>query len=85
MAQYAPEGSEQFRHLAHAGIAVVVESREAVERESGDVILSGAAVYAEIGEILAGTKPAPRGGRTIFKSVGIAVEDLAAARLVYEG
>lgn len=64
--------------------AVVVESREAAVRESGDIILSGAPIYAEIGELLAGTQAMPPGGRTVFKSVGIAVEDLAAARLVYE-
>ena len=64
---------------------LVVDSREAVQKESGDVILSEAPIYAEIGEIFAGTKPKPHSGRTtIFKSVGIAVEDIAAARLVYE-
>ncbi len=64
---------------------LVVDSREAVLKESGDVILSEAPIYAEIGEIFAGTKPKPHSGRTtIFKSVGIAVEDIAAARLVYE-
>jgi thiomorpholine-carboxylate dehydrogenase len=65
--------------------ALVVDSRAAVEAESGDVILSGAPIYAEIGEIFAGTKPLPPAGTTtVFKSVGIAVEDIAAARLVYE-
>jgi ornithine cyclodeaminase/alanine dehydrogenase-like protein (mu-crystallin family) len=64
--------------------SLVVESREAVARESGDVILSRANVYAELGELLAGVKPIPPVGRTVFKGVGIAVEDLASARLVYE-
>ena len=64
---------------------LVVDSREAVLKESGDVILSKAPIYAEIGEIFAGTKPKPPAGSTIvFKSVGIAVEDIAAARLVYD-
>jgi ornithine cyclodeaminase/alanine dehydrogenase-like protein (mu-crystallin family) len=63
---------------------LIVESRESVAKESGDVMLSGATVYAELGELLAGGKPVPRGQWTVFKSVGIAVEDLAAARLVYE-
>ena len=62
---------------------LVVDSREAVLKESGDVILSGANIYAEIGEIFNGTKPALPQETTIFKSVGIAAEDLAAARLVY--
>jgi len=63
---------------------LIVDSREAVLKESGDVILSGAPIYAEIGEIFAGLKPAPRDQTTIFKSVGLAIEDVAAARLVYE-
>jgi thiomorpholine-carboxylate dehydrogenase len=64
---------------------LVVDSREAVLQEAGDVILSQAPIYAEIGEIFAGTKPKPpAGSTTVFKSVGIAVEDIAAARLVYE-
>lgn len=63
---------------------LVVDSREAVLQESGDVILSGAAIYAEIGEIFAGLKPAPRDKTTVFKSVGLAIEDVATARLVYD-
>jgi thiomorpholine-carboxylate dehydrogenase len=63
---------------------LIVDSREAVLKESGDVILSGAPIYAEIGEIFAGLKPAPIGETTIFKSVGLAIEDVAAARLVYD-
>jgi ornithine cyclodeaminase/alanine dehydrogenase-like protein (mu-crystallin family) len=64
---------------------IVAEARANVERESGDVILSGAKVQAEIGEIL--MNPAgvtiPRDGRVVFKSVGMAIEDIAAARLVW--
>jgi thiomorpholine-carboxylate dehydrogenase len=64
---------------------VIADSREAAASESGDVILSAAKVYAELGEILGGTRPAPAAGATvIFKSLGQAVEDAAAARLVYE-
>ena len=64
---------------------VLVDSREAVNKESGDVILSKAPIYAEVGEIFAGSKPKPPSGRsTVFKSVGIAIEDIAAAQLVYE-
>jgi ornithine cyclodeaminase/alanine dehydrogenase-like protein (mu-crystallin family) len=62
---------------------VFVDSREAAMKESGDVILSGAKIYAELGEALAG-KIAPRPNKTtIFKSLGMAVEDIAAALLVY--
>jgi thiomorpholine-carboxylate dehydrogenase len=61
---------------------VFVDSREAAMKESGDVILSGAKIYAELGEAFAGK--ASRGSETtIFKSLGMAVEDIAAALLVY--
>jgi ornithine cyclodeaminase/alanine dehydrogenase-like protein (mu-crystallin family) len=63
---------------------VVVDSREAVLAESGDVILSRASIVAEAGEVLAGTKLVLRSATTIFKSVGLAVEDVATAMLVYE-
>ncbi|MGB6689036.1 MAG: ornithine cyclodeaminase family protein [Terracidiphilus sp.] len=65
---------------------VVAESRSCAERESGDVRFSGAKVQAEIGEVLAdpAAKPVPRDGRIVFKSVGMAIEDLTAARLVWQ-
>jgi ornithine cyclodeaminase/alanine dehydrogenase-like protein (mu-crystallin family) len=63
---------------------VVVDSREAALVESGDVLLSGATIYAELGEILAGKRPRPSAKTTVFKSLGLAVEDLAAARLVVD-
>jgi ornithine cyclodeaminase/alanine dehydrogenase-like protein (mu-crystallin family) len=61
---------------------IIVDSREAVLKESGDVILSGASIYAEAGEIFAGAKTVPATATTIFKSVGLAIEDVAAAKLV---
>jgi thiomorpholine-carboxylate dehydrogenase len=64
--------------------ALVVDSREAALKESGDVILSGAPIYAEAGELFSGTQPSPAGPTTVFKSLGLAVEDIATARLVYE-
>ena len=62
---------------------VFVDSREGAMKESGDVILSGAKIYAELGEALAGKIPARSNETTIFKSLGMAVEDIAAAMLVY--
>ncbi len=59
-----------------------VDSREAAMQESGDVILSGAKIYAELGAALAGKVPARGDETTIFKSLGMAVEDIAAALLV---
>src|SRR5205085_4472953 len=66
------------------GNAVFVDSREAALKESGDVILSGTKIYAELGEALAGKVPPRANETTIFKSLGMAVEDIAAALLVYE-
>jgi thiomorpholine-carboxylate dehydrogenase len=63
---------------------VIVDSYEGARKEAGDVILSGATPFAELGEILNGTKRVEPGVTTIFKSLGMAVEDVAAARLVYE-
>ena len=65
------------------GNAVFVDSREAALKESGDIILSGAKIYAELGEALAGKVPARANETTIFKSLGMAVEDIAAGLLVY--
>jgi len=62
---------------------VFVDSREGALKESGDVILSGTKIYAELGEALANKVPARANETTIFKSLGMAVEDIAAAVLVY--
>jgi ornithine cyclodeaminase/alanine dehydrogenase-like protein (mu-crystallin family) len=71
---------------------VVVDSRQAIMAECGDVLLavkeksfSAEGIHAEIGEVLAGK----RNGRsnaaevTLYKSVGIAIQDVATAQLVY--
>jgi thiomorpholine-carboxylate dehydrogenase len=65
------------------GNVVFVDSREGATKESGDVILSNAKIYAEIGEALAGNVPSRGKETTIFKSLGMAVEDIVAAMLVY--
>jgi ornithine cyclodeaminase/alanine dehydrogenase-like protein (mu-crystallin family) len=64
--------------------AIVVESREAAMRESGDILKSGASVYAELGELLAGSIAMPSDRRIVYKALGIGAEDVAAARLVWE-
>src|SRR5213595_3122188 len=62
---------------------VFVDSREGAMKEAGDVILSGAEIYAELGEALSGKVQLRANKTTIFKSLGMAVEDIAAAMLVY--
>jgi alanine dehydrogenase len=61
-----------------------VEQREAATRESGDVIAAGK-IFAEIGEVVAGTKPGRQSPDeiTLYKSVGVAVQDVVSADLVY--
>jgi len=63
---------------------IYVESREAATRESGDVIAAGQ-VVAEIGEVVTGAKRGREsaGEITLFKSVGVAIEDVVSADLVY--
>ena len=63
---------------------VYVDSREAALGESGDVIAAGE-IFAEIGEVVSGAKPGRRSAEeiTLFKSLGLAVEDVATAELVY--
>ena len=64
---------------------VFVDSREAALRESGDVMAAKSEV-TEIGAVVAGTAPGRRSEQeiTLFKSVGVAVEDVAAAALVLQ-
>jgi len=78
-----PDWRELDDTAMQAGV-VFVDSREGAMKESGDVLLSGAKIYGELGEALAGKVPALPSETTIFKSLGIAVEDIAAATLVYQ-
>ena len=77
-----------------ASASLFVDRRESTLNESGDYLLAAAEgaigpdhIKAELGEVLAGTMP----GRehedelTVFKSLGIGVEDLAVAELVVRG
>lgn len=61
---------------------VFVESREAAADQAGNVRGSGCEIYAEIGEAIAGNVGARANETTIFDSVGLAIEDIAAAGLV---
>jgi ornithine cyclodeaminase len=60
--------------------------------ECGDVLLAlkeksvrESVIHAEIGEVLAGTKSGRTSAEeiTLYKSVGIAIQDVATAQLVY--
>jgi alanine dehydrogenase len=72
---------------------LVVDSREACWAEAGDLLIprhkgliSESDIYAELGEIAAGTKRGRESDEeiTFFKSVGNAVQDVSVARKVLE-
>jgi len=86
-----PEQREMDPALVASG-RLVVDSRAAALVESGDVVMGiaeghfGAAhVTGELGDVVRGALPGRTSDReiTIFKSLGMAVEDVAAADLVY--
>ncbi|MCX6245291.1 MAG: ornithine cyclodeaminase family protein [Bacteroidetes bacterium] len=69
------------------------DSKEACFKEAGDIIIPVNAgeipeshFYAELGEIISGRKPGRVNDReiTLFKSNGLAIQDAATAKLVYE-
>ncbi|MDE0176096.1 MAG: hypothetical protein OYH76_13030 [Defluviicoccus sp.] len=60
---------------------VVVESYDAARDQAGNVRGSACEIFAEVGEVFAGTKTVPEGATVIYDSVGIAIEDAAAAGL----
>lgn len=84
-----------MRELDGATVArcrVFVDARASAAAEAGDLIMARAEgrigpdhVVAELGEVAAGA-PGRRsdGDITLFKSLGLAVEDVVAARLAYE-
>jgi len=72
---------------------IVVDSRDAIMAECGDVLLAIEEkairpdnVHAEIGEVLAGKKSGRTSNeeKTLYKAVGIAIQDVATAHFVYE-
>jgi ornithine cyclodeaminase/alanine dehydrogenase-like protein (mu-crystallin family) len=85
MAEVPPETVSRAR--------VVVDTREGCLAEAGDVMIplnkglfDKTHIYAEIGELCAGIKPARQSEEeiTFFKSVGNAVQDVAFAAYIYQ-
>lgn len=77
---------------AVAGARLFVDRRESALAEAGDFLIPKAEgaigdehIRGEIGELLLGTRPGrqSRDEITLFKSLGLAVEDVAAARVVF--
>jgi ornithine cyclodeaminase/alanine dehydrogenase-like protein (mu-crystallin family) len=84
-------GDREIDTATMAEAAIFADRRESVSYEAGDFLLAQGEgvinpVRAELGELLTGTAPG-RGGDdeiTVFESLGLAVEDLAAASYLYE-
>ncbi|HUJ14887.1 MAG TPA: ornithine cyclodeaminase family protein [Thermoanaerobaculia bacterium] len=69
--------------------SLFVDRRESTVNESGDYLMAGLApdaIRAEIGEILTGNAKGRTSGEeiTLFKSLGLAVEDLASAQFLFK-
>ncbi|HTS74012.1 MAG TPA: ornithine cyclodeaminase family protein [Gaiellaceae bacterium] len=72
-----------------AEAALFCDARESLVNEAGDYLLAGLgpdSIRAELGEVLTGSAEGRRDDEelTVFKSLGLGVEDLAAAEHVYE-
>lgn len=76
-----------------ADAALFADSRESVIAEAGDYVLAAADgaidpdhIQAEIGDLLARGEQGRTGEReiTVFESLGLAIEDLAAANVAYQ-
>ncbi len=84
-------GDREIDTATMAEAAVFADRRESVLTESGDYLLAAAEgaghpVRAELGELLLGTAPGRAGDDeiTLFESLGLAAEDLAAAGYLYQ-
>lgn len=80
---YNPHGAGEVDAATVADSLVVVESRAAAMAEAVE-LQQAPDVHAELGELVAGTRPARVDDQqlTLYKSVGLAVQDAAAAALV---
>jgi thiomorpholine-carboxylate dehydrogenase len=77
-----PDGGEvDAATMSHV---VIVDSREGTLAESGNIRRFNATIYAELGEVLDGSRPVPPEATVVFDSIGMACQDIAAATLVYD-
>jgi ornithine cyclodeaminase/alanine dehydrogenase-like protein (mu-crystallin family) len=87
---YRPSAREVGSDIVAKSV-VIADSDEGAFNEAGEIILAlkeGAIqrnhVYSTVGELVSGVKPLPDEDQlTLFKSIGMALEDLVAANLAY--
>ncbi len=74
------------RELDNAAMAntVIVESYDAARDQAGNIRGSDCEIFAEMGEVYTGTKVVPEGSTVIYDSVGMAIMDVAVAKLAYD-
>ena len=84
--------SREIDSATMAAARIFVDRRESALNESGDYLLAAKegvvtpeSIIAEIGELLIGTKSGRTGATeiTLFKSLGLAIEDVACADYLY--
>lgn len=85
--------SREIDSATMAAARIFVDRRESALNESGDYLLAAKeglinadSIAGEIGELLIGTKPGRNSVNeiTLFKSLGLAIEDVACAEYLYQ-
>jgi len=90
---YTPEMQELDEYIVKRADKVFVDSKEAVLSEAGDFIIpmkngdiGPARINGELGEVISGKIPGRQSEKeiTLFKTVGIAVQDVVTAHKIYK-
>ncbi len=90
MGAYRPAAREVGSDIVSKA-AVIVDSHEGALKEAGEIVMpieegsiQPSHIYATVDELVSGVKPPPDADElTLFKSLGMALEDLVAANLAY--
>lgn len=68
----------------HRRAAIIVDSMDTAKEEFADFIQQGIRPWGEVGDLINGRKSKPNAEVTIFYSLGMAIEDVLSAQLIYE-
>lgn len=63
---------------------VIVDSRKGAQTESGNIRRFNTRIYAELGQVLDGSVPVDKNETIVFDSIGMACQDIATAKLIYD-